>query len=72
MLDNKKTNEIYNILNSTKQPRVTISNSAPSNKVGDNGSIHLAILPTGPKLFVKNKNQWYHTDLSNQSISRQN
>ena len=56
MLNNKKTNELYNILESTKQPRVTTSNSPPLSSQGKNGSIHISSMPGGPRLYVKLNN----------------
>ena len=66
-----KANEIYKILNNVKQSKVTISERKPSPNDGDNGSMHLATLSTGPRLYIKNKNKWMYANLiiENQSNS---
>ena len=62
MLNNKNTNELFNILNK-KQPKVSTGRSIPSKNLGEDGSLHISILPSGPKLFAKFKNEWLHVSL---------
>ena len=62
MLNNKKTNDLYNILNK-KQPKVSTSRAIPSRSLGEDGSLHISILPSGPKLFAKFKSEWFHVSL---------
>ena len=63
MLNKKDTQDLYNILNK-KQPKVSTGRSIPSKSLGEDGSLHISILPSGPKLFAKFKNEWLHVSLN--------
>jgi len=69
MLNSKKINELYNKLQSTKQPKLTTGTSAPLPKQGENGSMHLANMPGGARLYIKFNNKWLSIGLE-QTLSK--
>ena len=51
VLNKKDTQDLYNILNK-KQPKVSTGRSIPSKSLGEDGSLHISILPSGQKLNI--------------------
>ena len=63
MLDNKNLQNKLNVLDSKKQPKVTVGKSVPSKRLGNNGSMHIGLMADGVKLFVKYNGEWHQTSL---------